>query len=58
MDYNITYREKNNGIQVIVSYKDYLGKWKQKSKQGFPNTREGKKKAKLAANTLTSRNKK
>ncbi|WP_317411735.1 tyrosine-type recombinase/integrase [Clostridium baratii] len=52
MDYNITYREKNNGIQVIVSYKDDLGKWKQKSKQGFPNTREGKKKAKLAADTL------
>lgn len=52
MDYNITYREKNNGIQVIISYKDELGKWKQKSKQGFPNTREGKKKAKFAADEL------
>lgn len=49
MDYNITYRTKDKGIQVILSYKDDLGKWKQKSKQGFPNTREGKKKAKLWA---------
>lgn len=52
MDYNITYREKDNGIQVIISYKDDLGKWKQKSKQGFPNTREGNKKAKTAADTM------
>lgn len=35
MEYNITYREKDKGIQVIVSYKDLNGKWKQKSKQGF-----------------------
>lgn len=49
MDYNITYRQKDKGIQVIISYKDDLGKWKQKSKQGFPNTREGKKKAKYWA---------
>lgn len=49
MDYNITYRQKDKGIQVIISYKDALGKWKQKSKQGFPNNREGKKKAKLWA---------
>ncbi|WP_338630452.1 site-specific integrase [Clostridium baratii] len=52
MDYNITYREKNKGIQVIVSYKDNLGRWKQKSKQGFPNTREGKKKAKQEADKI------
>ncbi|WP_338631110.1 site-specific integrase [Clostridium baratii] len=52
MDYNITYREKNKGIQVIVSYKDNLGRWKQKSKQGFPNTREGKRKAKFEADKI------
>lgn len=52
MDYNVTYREKNKGIQVIISYKDNLGKWKQKSKQGFPNTREGKKKAKIEADRM------
>ncbi len=34
MDYNITYREKDGGIQAIVSYKKN-GEWKQKSKQGF-----------------------
>lgn len=52
MDYNITYREKDKGIQVIISYKDNRGKWKQKSKQGFPNNREGKKKAKLEADKM------
>lgn len=46
MDYSITYREKNNGIQAIISYKDNNGKWKQKSKQGFENNRIGKNKAK------------
>ncbi|UZW13238.1 site-specific integrase [Clostridium pasteurianum] len=35
MQYNITYREKDKGIQFIISYKDNAGKWKQKSKQGF-----------------------
>ena len=35
MQYNITYRKKDKGIQVIISYKDISGKWKQKSKQGF-----------------------
>lgn len=49
MDYNVTYREKDKGLQVIISYKDELGKWKQKSKQGFPNTREGKKQSKIWA---------
>ncbi len=52
LDYNITYREKNNGIQIILSYKNDLGKWKQKSKQGFPNTRDGKKLAKIQADKM------
>lgn len=34
MQYNITYREKDKGIQFIISYK-VNGKWKQRSKQGF-----------------------
>lgn len=42
MDYNITYRERNNSIQVVISYKDHNGKWKQKSKQGFKTQREAK----------------
>lgn len=52
MDYNVTYRDKDGGIQVIISYKDELDKWRQKSKQGFPNTREGKKSAKIAADKI------
>lgn len=35
MQYNITYRKKDKGIQFIISYKDNTGKWRQKSKQGF-----------------------
>lgn len=42
MDYNITYRKKDKGIQCIISYKDNNGKWKQKSKQGFKTQREAK----------------
>jgi hypothetical protein len=38
MQYNITYRKKDNGWQYIISYKDSSGKWKQKSKQGFKAT--------------------
>ncbi|AGK98200.1 tyrosine-type recombinase/integrase [Clostridium pasteurianum] len=49
MQYNITYRKKDNGWQYIISYKDNLGKWKQKSKQGFPLNKEGKQAAKDAA---------
>ncbi len=41
MDYNITYRKKNKGIQAIVSYKKN-GEWKQKSKQGFKTQKEAK----------------
>lgn len=51
MDYNITYREKQGGIQVIVSYKTNDGKWRQRSKQGF-NLKSGKKLAKLAAEKM------
>lgn len=47
MDFNITYREKDGGLQVIISYKDINGKWKQKSKQGFEASNKGKK---IAAN--------
>lgn len=45
MNYSISYRKKNNSWQYIISYKDNRGKWKQKSKQGFPLTRLGKKRA-------------
>ena len=54
MDYNITYRKKNGGLQVIVSYKDSSGKWKQKSKQGFPDTRDGKKQARAEADKIVA----
>ncbi len=37
MNYTFTYRKKNQGWQVILSYKDSLGRWHQKSKQGFPS---------------------
>ena len=52
MDYNVNYRKKDKGIQVIVSYK-VGNKWKQKSKQGFEDSRIGKRKAKeWAENTI------
>ncbi|MGE1061835.1 site-specific integrase [Megasphaera paucivorans] len=35
LEYTFTFREKDNGIQVILSYKDAYGKWHQRSKQGF-----------------------
>jgi integrase len=41
MDYNITYRDKDGGIQAIVSYKQD-GRWKQKSKQGFKKKGDAK----------------
>ena len=53
MEYNITTRKKDNGLQFIISYKDKSGKWRQKSKQGFENSREGKRKGKeWSMNTL------
>ena len=42
MDYNLTYRQKDKGIQCIISYKDTNGKWKQKSKQGFKAQKDAK----------------
>lgn len=42
MDYNVTYRQKDKGIQAIISYKDTNGKWKQKSKQGFKTQKAAK----------------
>lgn len=39
---NITYREKDGGIQAIVSYKKN-NKWRQKSKQGFATKKDAKK---------------
>lgn len=44
--HNITYRKKDKGWQYIISYKtEQIGKWKQKSKQGFPSKSEAKKAA-------------
>lgn len=40
--YNTTLRKKDNGWQVIVSYKTSTGKWRQKSKQGFSQKWEAK----------------
>jgi integrase len=37
-----TYRQKDNGWQIIVSWKDAYGKWHQKSKQGFAKKAEAK----------------
>ncbi|KEI15778.1 site-specific integrase [Clostridium haemolyticum] len=42
MDYNVTYRQKDKGWQFIISYKDNMGKWKQKSKQGFKTKKDAK----------------
>lgn len=57
MQYNVTYRQKNNGWQCIVSYKDTDGKWKQKSKQGFKG-RYGKTKAQEYADDIVGELKK
>jgi integrase len=58
MDYNVITREKNGGLQIIVSYKDSNGKWKQKSKQGFENSKKGEKVAKNWANDIITELKK
>ncbi len=42
MDNNITYRKKDKGWQYIISYKNNLGQWKQKSKQGFKTQKDAK----------------
>ena len=45
MDYKEHIRKKDGGLQAILSYKEGR-KWKQKSKQGFEDSRKGKKEAK------------
>lgn len=41
MEYTFSYREKNGGVCLILSYK--VGtKWRQKTKQGFKNQREAR----------------
>lgn len=42
LEYNVHYRQKNGGWQIIVSYKNEDGNWKQKSKQGFKTENEAK----------------
>lgn len=41
MDYKISFRDKDGGIQAIVNYKKN-GEWKQKSKQGFKKKGDAK----------------
>ena len=54
MDYNTMIRKKDKGLQAIISYK-INGKWKQKSKQGFEDSRKGKSEAKTwIAETVNS----
>ena len=48
LEYNFTYRKKDKGYQIILSYKDNKGRWRQKSRQGF----ETKKLAKAAGDKL------
>ena len=40
---NTTIREKDGKWQIIISYKDRSGRWKQKAKQGFKTKQEAKK---------------
>ena len=42
MKHTTTYRQKDNGWQIIVSWKDTSGKWHQKSKQGFARKTDAK----------------
>lgn len=37
-----TFRQKDGNWQIIISWKDSNGKWRQKSKQGFTTKREAK----------------
>lgn len=56
MDYNIHIRKKNKGLQVVIQYKDpTTGVWKQKSKQGFEDSREGKKQAKEYGDSIVNK---
>ena len=45
MQYSTIIRKKDKSYQYIITYKESFGKWKTKSKQGYPLTREGKIKA-------------
>ena len=42
MKHTTTYRQKDSGWQIIVSWKDASGKWRQKSKQGFAKKADAK----------------
>ncbi len=42
MTHTTTYRRKDSGWQIIVSWKDADGKWHQKSKQGFAKKADAK----------------
>lgn len=42
MTHTTTYRQKDNGWQIIVSWKDTSGQWHQKSKQGFDRKADAK----------------
>ena len=42
MTHTTTYRQKDNGWQIIVSWKDTSGRWRQKIKQGFPTKKDAK----------------
>lgn len=48
IQYNFSFRQKDGGWQVILSYKDPSGRWRQKSKQGL----KSKKAAKAAGDDL------
>jgi integrase len=52
LQYNITTRKKDKGIQYIISYKDASGDWRQKSKQGFTKVEDAKSAARAAAKEL------
>lgn len=42
MKHTTTFRQKDSGWQIIISYKDTDGKWHQKSRQGFPRKADAK----------------
>lgn len=42
LTYHFSYREKDRGWQVILSYKDQAGRWKQKSRQGLATKKAAK----------------
>lgn len=53
LQHNITYRKKDKGWQYIISYKtEKIGKWNQKSKQGFSSKAEAKKASDLGLEEL------